>query len=233
MTKIQNKDFLYLVWKDDVTRRQFVVGQLIHNGGYTFNYGLEVEAAIEAGFDLMLPFDDVKKTYHSAFLFPAFSSRLPDRKRVGIEGILKKYKLDSYDEYELLKRSGAKLPIDQFQFIDPIFAEQEKDGEIQRCFYVAGPRYYLGCDGENCEKALHLAPGDSLYLKSEPKNPKDHNAIQILDSDGNRIGYLPRYYCEGVSVLLQSGYEYTCMVKAVNTDNRCDECIWIVLTLKL
>ena len=33
---------------------------------------------------------------------------------------MEKYKLEEYDSYELLKRSGAKLPIDNLQFIDPI-----------------------------------------------------------------------------------------------------------------
>ena len=55
--------------------------------------------------------------YRSEELFPAFSSRLPDRKRKDIDKILKKYNLDEYDTYELLKRSGAKLPIDNLQFV--------------------------------------------------------------------------------------------------------------------
>ena len=39
--------------------------------------------------------------------------------------ILKKYGLDQYDGYELLKRSSGKLPIDTYEFIDPIFPDDE------------------------------------------------------------------------------------------------------------
>ena len=52
-------------------------------------------------------------------LFPVFASRLPDRKREDIDKILQKYGLKEFDEYELLKKSGARLPIDNLEFIVP------------------------------------------------------------------------------------------------------------------
>ena len=69
------------------------------------------------------------KTQIDDILFPVFWSRLPDRKRRGIEKILEKYGLDEYDDYKLLKRSGARLPIDNLEFIDPILSEE--DGSIK------------------------------------------------------------------------------------------------------
>lgn len=45
--------------------------------------------------------------------------------------ILQKYGLNEYDEYMLLKRSGARLPIDSLEFIDPIL---DTDGSVTRIF---------------------------------------------------------------------------------------------------
>ena len=116
------RDYVYLVWKEINTRRQYIVGQLSKNGKFEFNYGFEVKEAISKGFKLLIAFDDLDKVYENDILFPVFSSRLPDRKRIGIEKILKKYGLDEYDDYKLLKRSGARLPIDNLEFIDPILS---------------------------------------------------------------------------------------------------------------
>lgn len=52
------------------------------------------------------------------------------------------------------KEAGAGLPIDSLEFIDPILKEQ--NGEIKRNFHIAGVRHYIGYNGDNCEKALHL-----------------------------------------------------------------------------
>lgn len=57
--------------------------------------------------------------------------------------------MEEYDEYILLKRSGARLPIDSLEFIDPIL---DTDQAVKRIFYVAGVRHYLECSGKNCEK---------------------------------------------------------------------------------
>lgn len=94
---------------------------------YEFSYGHEIEEAIKSGFELLIAFGDRNKTYENDMLFPSFSSRLPDRKRRDIARILKKYKLDEYDEYELLKKSGARLPIDNIEFIDPIFEDDKEE----------------------------------------------------------------------------------------------------------
>lgn len=115
-----SKDYLFLIWKSELKRRQYIVGQLSKNGQYEFQYCEEVHKAIQAGFTPLIPFPEISTSYSSDELFPVFSSRLPDRKRKDIDSILKKYNLDKYDAYEFLKKSGARLPIDHLQFIDPI-----------------------------------------------------------------------------------------------------------------
>ena len=41
-------------------------------------------------------------------------------KRRDIKEILEKYEMTEYDPYELLKRNGGRLPIDNYEFICPI-----------------------------------------------------------------------------------------------------------------
>lgn len=81
-------EFLYLVWKHPESGKSYTVGKLIRENGY-----------------------------QSDKLFLLFSSRLPDPKRKDIKEILDKYGLDEYDGYELLKRSGGRLPIDTYELI--------------------------------------------------------------------------------------------------------------------
>lgn len=114
------KDYLYLIWKCSSNRRQYIVAQLTKNGQYEFKYCEDIEKAIKSGFELLVSFEKLDTVYKSEKLFPVFASMLPDRKRKDIGRILEKYGLDEYDAYQLLKKSGAKLPIDNLQFIDPI-----------------------------------------------------------------------------------------------------------------
>ena len=228
MSVKDGKDYLYLVWKENVTRKQYVIGQLTKNGQFEFNYGFQVNEAIGNGFKLLLSFEKLDVVYESPFMFPVFSSRLPDKKRKGIDKILKKYKLVEYDEYKLLKASGAKLPIDNLEFIDPIFGDED---EITRLFYLAGPRHYIGCNGEDCVKSLTISTGDKLLLVFEPENKFDKNAIKIVDQNNNHIGYLPRYFSESVKKALESNYVYKCIAYEVQKDNKCNECIKVELKL--
>jgi len=113
------RDYLVLIWKAPKSRRRYPVGELSRVSQFEFRYKNEVQKAIEDGFELLIAFPEVDKLYKSDKLFPVFASRLPDPKRKGIEVILAKYSLTKYDAYTLLKRSGARLPIDNLEFIDP------------------------------------------------------------------------------------------------------------------
>ena len=71
---LQNgKDYLYLIWQDSVSRRQFIVGQLSKNGEYEFRYSDDISLALNAGFQPLVAFEDISKTYYSDKLFPAFA----------------------------------------------------------------------------------------------------------------------------------------------------------------
>lgn len=231
MSVKDGRDYLLLVWKEPKLRRRYLVGELSKNGQFEFSYNNEVQEAIKDGFELLIAFPEIDKVYTSDKLFPVFASRLPDPKRKGIEVILGKYGLEEYDAYTLLKRSGARLPIDNLEFIDPIFDfESEK---IVRQFFLAGSRYYLGCEGADCKKSHDVKLHEELRLILEPENKNDEYAIKITNMAGALLGYLPRYYAQGVSQLIGDDTVMTCRVIEVTKDTGCVECIKVELMIKI
>ena len=112
------KDLVYLVWTDVKTGNKYKVAKLYkENGKFYFKYIVEnVRLALKDGFMYLIPFPNVNATYESNDLFACFATRLPDKRRPEIRKILDTYGLKEYDEYELLKASGAKLPTDEYEF---------------------------------------------------------------------------------------------------------------------
>jgi hypothetical protein len=228
MSVKDGKDYLYLIWKSEQTRKQYIIGQLTKNGQYEFQYSEEVQSAIADGFKPLLCFPDLNKVYKDDRLFAIFKSRLPDRKRKNIQEILEKYGLMEYDDYMLLKRSGARLPIDNLEFIDPILS---LDNNVTRIFFMAGVRHYLNCDGEECIRAIKVTRGDEVFLREEPENHHDQNAVQFLDTSGKVLGYIPRYYSREVSKLLKQGKKIVCHIYNVDKNKNCNECIKIIMKI--
>ncbi|MDR7812093.1 HIRAN domain-containing protein [Lacrimispora sp.] len=223
------KDYMYLIWKSEKSRRQYIVGELSKNGEYEFKYSEEVNDAIQDGFTPFMPFTDINKMYNSTELFPVFLSRLPDRKRKDMDKILDKYGMVEYDPYQLLKISGARLPIDNMQFIDPILDYQNS---FERQFYMAGSRYYLGCEGNDCNKSILVQYGEEVYLKKEPKNTHDPNAIRVINGKKDLLGYIPRYYCKAFSKILDQKRDFSCHVVNINQNKCCSECILLEINVK-
>lgn len=222
------KDYLYLIWKSNNSGRQYIIGQLTKNGQYEFQYCKEYEEAIKDGFKPLVSFENLEKIYTCNDLFPVFSSRLPDRKRKDMDKILNKYGLKKYDAYELLKMSGAKLPIDSLYFIDPIL---NFDNAFEKKFYLAGARHYLGCEGVDCKKAINVTRGDEVFLEREEDNAFDHNAIRVVNDKAGLLGYIPRYYAEAFGRLMQEQRVASCHVVNVDMNQSCDECIEIVIKI--
>lgn len=222
------KDYLYLIWKCASNRRQYIVGQLTKNGHYEFQYCEEIEEALKAGFTPLVSFERLDAVYKCEEVFPVFSSRLPDRRRKDIDKILEKYGLEEYDSYELLKRSGARLPIDHLQFIDPIL---EFEGEFEKTFYAAGVRHYLGCHGEQCAEAIEVTRGDEVFLEHEKDNLYDENAIRIVNEQKKLLGYVPRYYSRAFVRLIEENRVKECHVASAGKENGCDVCIGVLVKI--
>lgn len=229
MSAKNGRDYLYLIWKQPETRKQYIVGVLSKNGLFEFEYGKETDEARKNGFKGIEAFEDFSKKYTNKKLFPVFASRLPDKKRRGISDILKRYGLEEYDEYLLLKKSGARLPIDTFEFIDPIFDDEET---ASRDFFVAGVRHYLPCSNDKCNfEKVNIKTDDILALKLEPDNEFDPDAVEIFNSDNVKLGYVPRYYSKQVTKMINSNKKAVCKVIQFNPNSNCRECIKVNLTI--
>lgn len=234
MTKLNNRDYLLCIWRDLNTRRRFVIGKLSRNGMYEFEYeGEEFKQAKKHGFELLTSFPEEKKKYSNNALFAVFKSRLPDRKRKNIKEILMKYGLEEYDDFELLKKSGGKLPIDTIEFIEPILLETLKENnELTRKLYVAGVRYHDYCN-KNCVKNIELCVNEELLLIQEPNNEYDKNAIMIKTFDGKyKIGYIPAYFSNSLNEAMSDDYCVKCKVNAIKMID-CQECIEVLLSISI
>lgn len=218
---------LFLIWNDPESHSNYVVGRLTRDTVYRFVYYGDYKEAQKKGWTFLPAFPE-EAQYECDELFPAFASRLPDRKRRGIEAILVKYGLEYYDEFELLRAGGGKLPIDSYSFIDPIFPEDET---IERDFYIAGFRYHAGCGESDCSKAIVINIGDNLLLQPEPDNDYDKNAVAIYDNSRHRLGYIPRYYSESVTNRINKQMTYSCVVIEVNKETKCTECVKVKLCM--
>lgn len=224
---MNKKSYLYLIWKNPVNKRNYEVGKLTRADGYKFEYWNEYEQALADGWKLIQAFPEVKE-YYSKELFPVFSSRLPDKKRRDIETVLKKYGLEEYDGYELLRKSGGRLPIDTYEFIDPIFPE---DITVQREFYVVGIRHKSGCEGKTCITKNELVLNMDLILSLEPENQYDSNAVLVETPKGTPLGYVPRYYSESVAFRIKKHMTYECSVIEINEEMDCQNCAKVKLVM--
>lgn len=225
---VPTSNYLLLIWKDPETRRNYTVGKLTRGDFFTFQYYGEAENAEEAGWKLLGAFPTYQE-YRSNTMFPVFSSRLPDKKRRDIQNILEKYGLMEYDEFELLRRSGARLPIDTYEFIDPILPD---DKEVTREFYITGIRYHSACQGSDCGALPGVKVGDMLLLEEEPENAYDPMAIRVLTQEKDVLGYVPRYYNKAILARLHDGMGYSCKITEVNANMRnCSECLKARLTM--
>ena len=110
------RDKLYVNWVRHSTGEDFIIGILSRGDKFKFEYGFEIEDALASGFELFIPFDELDKVYESDNLFQIFSSRVPSSKRADINIILESYGLKEYNEFDLLKASGGKLPTDNIYF---------------------------------------------------------------------------------------------------------------------
>ena len=66
--------------------------------------------------------------------------------------------------------------------------------------HVAGTHYY-----EAEEVAEKLSPGRRFVLRREPENVHDEFAIEVLTTEGRKLGYIPRRYNEIPARLMDAG----------------------------
>jgi len=107
-------DVLYLT-KSDRNGNRVLIGELAKSENeYTFRYTPEAADKPE-GFIKVPTFKDTDRVYKSKELFLFFVSRLFDRSRPDLPQLLGEYGLNGYDEWELLKATGARLVTDGYE----------------------------------------------------------------------------------------------------------------------
>ena len=113
-------NYLYLKWFDNKTNKKYVIGALYRKyGKYYFKLINGYSKLIkEINFPSnIIPFKDENKIYESKSLFSVFKERLPDITKYTeneLKEILEKYKMETYDEFEMLKATKGKLRLDNF-----------------------------------------------------------------------------------------------------------------------
>ncbi|MFT8349140.1 HIRAN domain-containing protein [Clostridium saccharoperbutylacetonicum] len=229
MSRINNRDYIYLVWKDYNSRQRYIVGELSRNGKYEFKYRIQdVNKAINNGFEPLIAFPNIDEVYESHDIFPAFSSRLPDKRRKDVKEILGRYKLQVYDAFELLKKSGGKLPTDSLEFIDPIFLEETN---IEREFYIAGARHHDHCQGERNKANFKININEELILVKDINNEHDEFAVKVKNKENKCIGYIPIFFSKEISEAIDKGRKIISIVINNECNNTCEECIKIRLNI--
>ncbi len=229
MSRINDRDYIYLIWKDYKTRKRFIVGELSKNGRYEFKYKLkDINDAIQNGFEPLIAFPDINEVYENNDIFPAFSSRLPDKRRKDVKEILAKYKLEKYDAFELLKKSGGKLPTDSLEFIDPIFLDETN---IEREFYIAGVRHHECCDEKNNSDNSEIEINENLIFKKDSENKHDKYAVKVLNEKNKVVGFIPIFFSKEISEAIDSRRKITCIVTNKECSNTCEECIKVKLNI--
>lgn len=211
---------LWLIWQNVETRQRYHIGNLSYlNGTYTFSYQLigERRALTEAmanGYRPHLAFRDIQKTYYSDHLFNAFARRLPDKRRPDFKEVLESLGLqDDYSEIDLLRTTGGRLATDPYEFVAPIFQENDYfDFE----FHIAGWRHG---DGESVISELNV--GDEVHFNLEPNNPEDDKAVMIMTTkSGVKLGYIPAFYSGFMFDLIQNKGTFKTRIERIHLHAR-------------
>ena len=103
--------------------------------------------------------------------------------------------------HQLLQKSFDGTPI-QIPFARDIMLAS---------MHVAGTAYYEAKDA-----ADGLRAGQRLSLRREPGNPHDELAIEVLESGGRKLGYLPRRCNEIPARLMDAGKRLFLQLESVS-----------------
>lgn len=206
---------LWLIWQNKNTRQRYHVGNLIHQDGiYLYQYENTIKhrglnEALKNGYRPHLAFPDLKKVYSSLHLFGPFARRLPNTKRPDFNSLLNKYGLShDYTDMDLLRVTGGKLATDSYEFVQPIYFE---NNHFDFDFYVAGWRHY---EGDNYLD--QLSQNTEVILEREPGNEHDPYAIMVKTKKGDLLGYIPAFFSEFMSFILEKGYEYNSRIVSID-----------------
>lgn len=209
---------LFLAWQDKrMTREWFPVGRLdvlADKGAYRFRYIKGAQRARErAGFDALMDFPDLERTYESSVLFPLFMNRIIPVGRKDFPEYLRMLDLpDGSEPADILEVDGGYRATDSFEVFPRI--ERAADGAFLSRFFLHGWRH-VNPDAQR--RIDSLQSGEKLYVTIELTNPETRLAVQIQTEDYYMIGWAPRYLVgDLVHAIAKSPGEYSAKVVRIN-----------------
>lgn len=209
---------LFLAWQDKrMTREWFPVGRLdvlANKGEYRFRYIKGAQRArAQAGFDALMDFPDLERTYESSVLFPLFMNRIIPAGRRDLPDYLRMLDLPEGSEpTEILEVDGGYRATDSFEVFPRI--ERAPDGAFRSRFFLHGWRHV---NPEAQRRIDCLKPDEKLYVTLELTNPETRLAVQIQTVDYCMIGWAPRYLVgDLVRAISLSPGEYSAKVVRIN-----------------
>ncbi|MFF0239103.1 HIRAN domain-containing protein [Rhodococcus pyridinivorans] len=166
---------------------------------YTFSYLAQV--ADQERFVPIIGFRDLHRHYRSTRLFPSFSERVMSAKRPDRPEYLAALDLDAdADAWEILSASGGHREGDPIELVS-LPSYEPTTGMTSAHFLAHGVRY---CDDEASAYLTQLQRGHKLTLRFDPTNPKDANAIQVVDGS-LCLGFVPSPLLDYVHSVVDSG----------------------------
>ncbi|MBT2774834.1 hypothetical protein J7J47_21645 [Halomonas sp. ISL-60] len=194
---------LLLYWqaRESKKRSRFLVGELVkREDKVVMVYDLDSPELAEAkrlGFR-GYPAFPMRQAEHSHQVLEAFTRRLPPRSRRDFGRYLELRALPvntSISDFALLGYSGAKLPNDGFELVHPFDNPPEV---FEVLIEIAGFRH------ESQLEVTDLQTGGRVQFVPEPENSFDASAIR-LESDGRKLGYVPRGHLDMLHRMLEDG----------------------------
>lgn len=205
---------LIVTRRDPVNRTYSSVGYLDRRidadeaAMYEFTYLARVND--EAGFVPIIGFRDLRRRYRSPRLFPSFSERVMSAKRPDRPQYLEALDLAAdADAWEILTASGGHREGDPIELLSlPTFVPST--GATSACFLAHGVSH------RGTETSTHIAglvAGTELTLSTDPTNPVNPRAVQIMDGTVH-LGFVPDPLVDYVHSILTDRTRRLTVVKA-------------------
>lgn len=195
---------IFLALQDPATRSWAPVARVDRDSdAYRLRY--TKGAHVIEGFNGFVRMNDLESEYLSKELFPLLRNRVLPRTRPEFAQFASwaGNSILEMDYFEELSLTGGLRGTDSIELFP--MPERTSSNTFDARFFVHGARY-LALNSDGIVKSL--APGDRLYLASDPQNVHDRHALLLRTGEPvSLVGYVPRYFSHDFSSLLFSDPE--------------------------
>jgi hypothetical protein len=204
---------LVVTWQHPGTRKIAPIGFLSYDGHvYRFMYIRNVTQV--EGFQPLLGFERLDRSYESNQLFPLFAQRVMAPRRPDYQQYVSRLGLDGDpDPWEQITRSQGRREGDALQFLP----EPTVNGGVLSALFLGNGLRHMPAEVhrlngkeirvsvEQVEAALRgLSPGDLLDLAAEPENQKNRLAIMVTAPSLVPVGWVPDLLLDDLHRLLEN-----------------------------